>query len=132
MRPETVEKLATLAERAGARVARELAIFAWDAAAIVREDVPAATAAPAPDDDEGMTAEEAAQELGVERWRVYDMIQRGILPAYKPSPKTVRLRRGDVREFIRTGRCEPKTMQPQPKRVLHSVPPIPLKEVRKG
>jgi excisionase family DNA binding protein len=132
VKSETVEKLAALAERTGAKVARELAIFACDAVSIVRDDLPTAADATAPDEDEGMTAEEAAQELGVERWRVYDMIQRGILPAFKPSANTVRLRRGDVREFIRTGKCAPKTMQPQRRPVLHSVPPIPLKEVQKG
>lgn len=59
-------------------------------------------------DDDGLTVAEAAQMIGVKEWRVYEMIKRGILPASRPSPRTLRLRRGAVRDFIRDGRCSEK------------------------
>lgn len=55
------------------------------------------------DDDQGITAKEAARLIGVSEWRVYDMVRRGVLPAYRPSPQRLRLRLGTVREFIRQG-----------------------------
>lgn len=55
------------------------------------------------DDDQGITAREAAQLIGVSEWRVYEMIKRGVLTAYRPSPQRLRLRLGAVREFIRQG-----------------------------
>jgi excisionase family DNA binding protein len=55
------------------------------------------------DDDQGITVPEAARLIGVSDWRVYEMIKRGALPAYRPSPQRVRLRLGAVREFIRQG-----------------------------
>jgi excisionase family DNA binding protein len=53
------------------------------------------------EDDKGITAKEAARLLGVSEWRVYEMIKRKVLPAYRPSPQRLRLRLGDVRAFIR-------------------------------
>ena len=51
--------------------------------------------------DQGITAKEAARLIGVSEWRVYEMIKRKVLPAYRPSPQRLRLRLGAVREFIR-------------------------------
>ena len=53
------------------------------------------------EDDRGITAREAAELIGVSEWRVYEMIRRKVLPAYRPSPQRLRLRLGDVRAFIR-------------------------------
>lgn len=53
------------------------------------------------EDDQGITAKEAARLIGVSEWRVYEMIKRKVLPAYRPSPQRLRLRLGAVREFIR-------------------------------
>ena len=53
------------------------------------------------EDDHGITAKEAARLIGVSEWRVYEMIKRKVLPAYRPSPQRLRLRLGAVREFIR-------------------------------
>ena len=55
----------------------------------------------AAEDDHGITAKEAARLIGVSEWRVYEMIKRRMLPAYRPSPQRLRLRLGAVREFIR-------------------------------
>jgi excisionase family DNA binding protein len=55
------------------------------------------------EDDQGITAKEAARLIGVSEWRVYEMIKRKVLPAYRPSPQRLRLRLGAVREFIRQG-----------------------------
>jgi excisionase family DNA binding protein len=55
------------------------------------------------EDDKGITAKEAALLIGVSEWRVYEMIKRKVLPAYRPSPQRLRLRLGAVREFIRQG-----------------------------
>jgi excisionase family DNA binding protein len=59
------------------------------------------------EDDQGITAKEAARLIGVSEWRVYEMIKRKVLPAYRPSPQRLRLRLGAVREFIRQG-AQPK------------------------
>ena len=56
-------------------------------------------------EDRGITAQEAADILGVKKWRVYEMIRRRALPAYHPSPKTLRLRLAAVREFKDRGAC---------------------------
>jgi excisionase family DNA binding protein len=53
------------------------------------------------EDDQGITAKEAARLIGVSEWRVYEMIKQKMLPAYRPSPQRLRLRLGAVREFIR-------------------------------
>lgn len=94
MNLETAQKIESLFDQA------KLA-----ALALLREDETTHTDAPEPDDDEGITADEAAQMMGVKKWRVYEMIKQKILPAYKPSPRTLRIRRGAVRELIRTGQC---------------------------
>ena len=57
----------------------------------------------AAEDDQGITAKEAARLIGVSEWRVHEMIKRKVLPAYRPSPQRLRLRLGAVREFIRQG-----------------------------
>jgi excisionase family DNA binding protein len=54
-----------------------------------------------PGDDELLTAESAARLLGVSRWRLYDMVRRKVLPAVRPSERTIRIRRGDLRKFMR-------------------------------
>ncbi len=97
MRQDTQEKIARLFDQAK-----------LEALALLREESHPESSLPTePDamDDEGITAAEAAQQLGVSTWRVYEMIKRGMLIAYRPSPRTLRVRRGAVREFIRTGRC---------------------------
>lgn len=53
------------------------------------------------EDDQGITPKEVARLIGVSEWRVYEMIKRKVLPAYRPSPQRLRLRLGAVREFIR-------------------------------
>lgn len=55
------------------------------------------------EDDRGITAKEAARLMGVSEWRVYEMIKRKVLPAYRPSPQRLRLRLAAVREFIQQG-----------------------------
>ena len=55
---------------------------------------------PAPADDQGLTAEEAARLLGVSKWRVYEMVRRGALPSYRPSPKTLRIPLSAVKNRI--------------------------------
>jgi len=136
MKPETVEKIAAMAEQAAAKLAREATIFACDALSIIlTEQQPFVVIA---SDDEGMTVAEAATEIGVSRWRVYEMIRQNILPAYKPSPKTYRLRRGAVREFVRTGACaaitqdKAKVLQLRREAVIESVASTPKKEAQKG
>jgi excisionase family DNA binding protein len=102
MRAEAVEKLSDILSRAG----RCVAAAAGDAWAVVREELSDPRALPAEaDDDEGLTVAQAAAELGVEPWRVYEMVRRGVLPHYRPSPRTIRVRRGVVKEFIREGKC---------------------------
>lgn len=64
----------------------------------VRAIVKEAGAAPA--DDQGVTAEEAARLLGVSKWRVYEMVRRGALPSYRPSPKTLRIPLSAVKNCI--------------------------------
>jgi len=46
--------------------------------------------------DEGVSADEAAKLLGVKKWRVYEMCREGKLPSYRPSSKTLRIRRRDI------------------------------------
>ena len=75
------------------------------ALALLQEEETRRTVAPEPDDDEGITADEAAQMIGVKAWRIYEMVKQGILPVYRPSKRTLRIRRGAVRELIRTGQC---------------------------
>jgi excisionase family DNA binding protein len=52
-------------------------------------------------DDRGITAREAAALLGVQPWRVYELIRRKELPAYHVSRQRLRLRLGAVREYMR-------------------------------
>ena len=59
----------------------------------------------APGDDELLTAEAVVRLLGVSRWRVYEMIRRQALLVVRPSERTVRLRRGDLRKFMQA-QCE--------------------------
>lgn len=71
---------------------------------IAEEVFSAMSAAPAPsaaEDDRGITAREAARLIGVSEWRVYELIKRGELPAYKISSQRYRIRLGAVREFVR-------------------------------
>lgn len=77
---------------------RVKAIARAEAAAVFEERQTGAA-----DDDRGVTAKEAARLIGVSEWRVYELIRRGALPAYRPSPQRLRLRLGAVREFIRQG-----------------------------
>lgn len=78
-----------------------------EAIAVLRgqEQMRAEVGLPRASDDEAITVAEAARLIGVSRWRVYEMVRRGLLPASRPSPRTVRLRRGAVKEFIRMGSC---------------------------
>lgn len=55
----------------------------------------------AADDDQGITVDEAAELIGVQPWRVYELIKRRELPAYKISSQRYRIRLGAVREFVR-------------------------------
>jgi excisionase family DNA binding protein len=111
MRPETVAQISELLARAG----RSIASFAgelWNVvSAELQESKPSANEA----DNESISVREAATMLGVRKWRVYQMIKQGILPASRPSPRTIRLRRGAVLEFIRTGQCADLT---KPAKVL--------------
>ncbi|HEY0379852.1 MAG TPA: helix-turn-helix domain-containing protein [Pyrinomonadaceae bacterium] len=75
------------------------------ALALLNQEEVARKPEPQADDDEGITAAEAAEMLGVKAWRVYEMVKQRILPAYRPSARTLRIRRGAVRELIRTGKC---------------------------
>jgi excisionase family DNA binding protein len=102
MSPEAVERLSDILSRAG----RCVASAACDVWAVVREELRDQRALPAAaDDDEGLTVAQAASELGVEPWRVYEMVRLEVLPHYRPSPRTIRIRRGVVKEFIREGKC---------------------------
>lgn len=65
---------------------------------VVEQVLAERTAAPA--DDQGLTAEEAARLLGVSKWRVYEMVRRGALPSYRPSPKTLRIPLSAVKNCI--------------------------------
>jgi len=136
MKPETVEKLAAMAEQAAAKFARGATLFACDALSIILSEQEPFFVSDS--DDEGITVAEAAKEIGVSSWRVYEMIRQGILPAYKPSPKTYRLRRGTVREFMLTGACaaisqdKAKVLQLRREPVIESVPSTPKKEAQKG
>lgn len=102
MRPEALDHLSDILARAG----RCVSMCAGEAWAVVRSEL-AATQSPSTDasDDEGLTVEQAALELNVEKWRVYEMVRRGALPHYRPSSRTIRVRRGDVKRFIRQGKC---------------------------
>ena len=104
----TAQKIADLFDRAKR-----------EALALLREEETEQTILTLPDDEEGITAAEAAEMLSVKKWRVYKMVEQGILPAYRPSPRTLRLRRGAVREFIRTGKYTAK------KRASGKVLPMP-------
>ena len=94
MSQSTAEKIAEVFDRAKR-----------EALALLCEEETEQTVLTLPDDEEGITAAEAAEMLSVKKWRVYKMVEQCILPAYRPSPRTLRLRRGAVREFIRTGKC---------------------------
>lgn len=108
MRPETVEKIAAIFDRAK-----------QEALAVLRHEAPAQT--PATLNDEGVTVREAAKMIGVSEWRIYQMIKQGILPAFRPSPRTLRLSRAAVLEFIRTGKAATAKVTPfQRSSVLHS------------
>lgn len=101
MQLEAVEKLSDIVTRAG----RCVAAAAGEAWALIREELTEPQYSLDASDDEGLTVRQAATELNVEEWRVYDMIRRGVLPHYRPSRRTIRVRRGAVKEFIREGKC---------------------------
>lgn len=102
MRAETIARLSDILTRAG----RCIASASGEAWAVISAELAAPQSLSSDvSDDEGLTVKEAAAELRVEAWRVYDMIRRGILPAYRPSPRTLRVRRGAVKEFVRSGKC---------------------------
>lgn len=66
------------------------------------------TAAPtSPDEDRGLSAEEAARLLGVKKWRIYEMVKRRALRAYRPSPGTVRIPMSAIAEFKQREGGEP-------------------------
>jgi excisionase family DNA binding protein len=101
MRPEAVATLTDILTRAG----RCIASAAGEAWAVISGELVSPAAPADASDDEGLTVAEAAAELNVEQWRVYDMVRRGVLPHYRPSPRTIRIRRGAVKEFVRAGKC---------------------------
>lgn len=92
------DKIASIFDRAKA----EALILLREDEKLRAQSIPLAEAV---NDDEGITAAEAAQMMNVNKWRVYEMVKQGLVPASHPSPRTVRIRRGTVKEFIRTGRC---------------------------
>jgi excisionase family DNA binding protein len=57
-----------------------------------------------PDEDRGLSTAEAAVLLGVKKWRVYEMVKRKVLRAYRPSPRTLRILLSSVNECLREGR----------------------------
>lgn len=67
---------------------------------IARESRPSSP----PDEDRGLSAAEAAVLLGVKKWRVYEMVKRKALRAYRPSPGTLRILLSSVNECLREGR----------------------------
>lgn len=67
---------------------------------IARESRPSS----APDEDRGLSTEETAVLLGVKKWRVYEMVRRKTLRAYRPSPGTLRILLSSVNECLREGR----------------------------
>ena len=64
----------------------------------MRQIAQEARTAPPAEDDRGLSAEEAAHLLGVKKWRVYEMVRRNALRAYRPSPGTLRIPLSAVNE----------------------------------
>lgn len=77
-------------------------LFSPDVLAALDERVRriAREASPASADDQGVDAKEAARLLGVSKWRVYEMVRRGVLSSYRPSPKTLRIPLSAVKNYI--------------------------------
>jgi excisionase family DNA binding protein len=103
MRAEVVDRLSDILARAGRCVAAA-ACEAWGIVSEELKTTPGASVRTA-DGDEGLTVAQAAAELNVEPWRVYEMVRRGLLQHYRPSPRTIRIRRAVVKEFVREGKC---------------------------
>jgi excisionase family DNA binding protein len=53
---------------------------------------------------EWMKVPEAAEYFGVPRSRMYDLIQRGELPAVRISERSIRVNRLDAERFLRENR----------------------------
>jgi excisionase family DNA binding protein len=53
---------------------------------------------------EWMKVPEAAQYFGVPRSRMYELIQRGELPAVRIGQRSIRLNRREVEQFLRENR----------------------------
>lgn len=65
---------------------------------------------------------EAADFLGVSVRTLEGMIKRGVLPAYKIGPKSVRLRREDLDEYLAGHRAAPVIEKAAPVRPCRYVP----------
>ena len=65
---------------------------------------------------------EAADFLGVSVRTLEGMIKRGVIPAYKIGPKSVRLRREDLEEYLAGHRAAPVIEKVTPVRPCRYVP----------
>ena len=65
---------------------------------------------------------EAADLLGISVRTLEKMIARGSLPAYRVGPKSVRLRREDIDEYLEAHRAAPVIRKIEPVRPCRYVP----------
>lgn len=53
---------------------------------------------------EMMTVLDAAKDIGVSRWTVYNLLKQGILPYSRPASRSIRIARRDLDAYMQTRR----------------------------